>query len=157
MSANVVRAGTIENASVGEALRLVLDRFEDSACVVLRSLDSYREVDDLVHCMEHGRYEFALVHRNVCLSLQTVRARLDTLFEHFDEVWLFRGAPPAVSLELVPHSTSDSKSFVESVPPEVLEALSRSGCVLLLADGCGLNYATTDEAIERAIAVLNVG
>jgi len=93
--------------------------------------------------------EFREVGSGVLLSgRQTIMlARKYLLFTHFDEVWLFDVAP----IEPKP----DRASIVapchlgEEVPTEVADWMQRSGCIVGLGDGIGLNYVTVDEGVAR--------
>ena len=77
-------------------------------------------------------------------------ARRYLLFTHFDEVWLFREAPMVSKPEEV--SIVAPYDLGEEVPPEVADWMGRSGCVVGLGDGDGLNYVTVDERVARQLA-----
>jgi hypothetical protein len=93
--------------------------------------------------------EFREVGSGILLSgRQTVLlARKYLLFTHFDEVWLFHEAPiepkPERASIVAPYDLS------EEVPSEVADWMWRSGCVVGLGDGEGLNYVTVDERVAR--------
>ena len=77
-------------------------------------------------------------------------ARKYLLFTHFDEVWLFREAPMEPKPEEV--SIVALYDLSEEVPPEVADWMWRSGCVVGLGDGDGLNYVAVDERIARLLS-----
>ena len=82
---------------------------------------------------------------------QTVSlAREYLLFTHFDEVWLFREAPMEPKPEGV--SIVAPYNLSEVVPSEVADWMWRSGCVVGLGDGEGLNYVTVDEGVARQLS-----
>ena len=96
--------------------------------------------------------EFREVGSGVLLSGQqlVLLARKYLLFTHFDEVWLFREAPMVSKPEEVrivaPYDLS------EEVPNEVADWMDRSGCVVGLGDGDGLNYVTVDERVALLLS-----
>jgi hypothetical protein len=96
--------------------------------------------------------EFREVGSGILLSgRQTVLlARKYLLFTHFDEVWLFDEAP----IEPKPERTSIVAPYdlSEEVPPEVADWMWRSGCVVGLGDGVGLNYVTVDEHVVHLLS-----
>jgi hypothetical protein len=101
---------------------------------------------------EHVDEEFREVGSGVLLSGQqsVLLARKYLLFTHFDEVWLFREAPREPKPEgvriVAPYNLS------EEVPTEVAIWMRRSGCIVGLGDGDGLNYVTVDERVARQLA-----
>src|ERR687897_276196 len=96
--------------------------------------------------------EFRQVGSGVLLSGEQLilLARKYLLFTHFDEVWLFREAPMEPKPEEV--SIVALYDLSEEVPPEVADWMWRSGCVVGLGDGDGLNYVTVDERIARLLS-----
>jgi hypothetical protein len=96
--------------------------------------------------------EFQEVGSGVLLSGEQLilLARKYLLFTHFDEVWLFREAP----MEPKPQEVSIVAPYdlSEEVPPEVADWMWRSGCVVGLGDGDGLNYVAVDERIARLLS-----
>jgi hypothetical protein len=96
--------------------------------------------------------EFREVGSGVLLSgRQTVSlARKYLLFTHFDEVWLFGEAPREPKPEGVRIVAPCNLS--EEVPSEVADWMWRSGCIVGLGDGDGLNYVTVDERLARQLS-----
>jgi hypothetical protein len=72
------------------------------------------------------------------------------LFSHFDEVWMFDEAP----IEPKPERASIVAPYDlgEEVPTEVADWMQRSGCIVGLGDGIGLNYVTVDEGVARLLS-----
>ena len=97
--------------------------------------------------------EFRQVGSGVLLSGQqlVLLARKYLLFTHFDEVWLFREAP---TMGPKPEGVRIVApcDFGEGVPPEVADWMWRSGCVVGMGDGEGLNYITVDEGLARQLS-----
>lgn len=97
--------------------------------------------------------EFWEVGSGVLLSGQQtiLLAREYPLFTHFDEMWLFREAPTmgpkpeGVRIVAPCH-------LGEGVPTEVADWMWRSGCVVGMGDGEGLNYVTVDEGLARQLS-----
>ena len=77
-------------------------------------------------------------------------ARRYLLFTHFDEVWLFREAPMEPKPEGV--RIVSPSNLGEGVPTEVADWMWRSGCIVGLGDGEGLNYVTVDEGLARQLS-----
>jgi len=69
----------------------------------------------------------------------------------FDEVWIFRNESPTTSLESLSSATSDGVEFSAGMPAGLADAMDRTDCVLVLGDGCGLNYATTEDRIAERL------
>ena len=96
--------------------------------------------------------EFWEVGSGVLLSgQQTISlAREYLLFTHFDEMWLFGEAP----IEPKPEGVSIVApcDLGEGVPTEVADWMWRSGCVVGMGDGEGLNYVTVDEDLARQLS-----
>ena len=97
--------------------------------------------------------EFREVGSGVLLSGQqtVLLARKYLLFTHFDEVWLFRDEPPEPKAEEVT-IVLPRYNLSEEVPTEVANWMRRSGCIVGLGDGDGLNYVTVDERVARQLA-----
>jgi hypothetical protein len=74
------------------------------------------------------------------------------LFAGFDEVWFFRQYPG----ELKPREVVITAPLVISkeLPSGLVEWMRRSGCVLGLGDGIGLNYITVDGLVADALSQL---
>jgi Iap family predicted aminopeptidase len=96
--------------------------------------------------------EFREVGSGVLLSGQqtVLLAPKYSLFIHFDEAWLYREAPMEPETRWItivaPYNLS------EEVPTEVVNWIYRSGCIVGLGDGDGLNYVTVDERVARQLS-----
>jgi len=110
--------------------------------------------------MEWSKLPHDLVNGNICLSLEQLKtAMADGLFTGFDEVWIINGPPPAFNLESLPMATSDGRDFsldspkdlILDFPKELSSTMEKIHCVLILGDGCGLNYAATSEPLRDAL------
>jgi hypothetical protein len=88
--------------------------------------------------------------------LPEVLAARGTL-SHFDELYLLKAKPTAVSLEEI--FTTDRANFAEKIPSSFVPTMRRFEATRYLADGCGLNFACEDfvyaqriEQIESTVA-----
>jgi hypothetical protein len=154
----LVGYGTLYDTHVHELLALLTPCLQDLRTVVVRSIDSARTKESLGGILRHYGIRFQIVNGNVCLSPSGVKECLSrTIFTGFDEVWVFRQEPLPTSLAEVPAATSDAVIFAEGVPGALTDVALSTECLLVLADGCGLNYLTTDRGIFRAIKTLEHG
>lgn len=85
----------------------------------------------------------------------------ETLFPHFDEIYLCEHMPTHVRIEEYFTSTGPRTNFGKSFPNEFLKTFRELGAVRYLSDGCGLNFVCENEeivaAIERAEANIQRG
>jgi hypothetical protein len=147
-----VLGGLLPEESVSDVLARVLPTCDARSTLVIRSLDSSRDAQHLARALDHHGIHYQLVNGNICIPGDVlVRASLCDLFTGFDEVWILADRPPEMNLTDLPSATSETHDFSEGVPPALVEAMSKTRCVLILGDGCGLNYATTDPEVETHI------
>lgn len=142
--------GKVES-SVSNALARIKGVLPPGCRVIVRSIDSTKDFAQLVHILSRFRdHEDPGVDTTV--TLDCVERALDAgLFTGFDEVWLTHGeleAAPRPPAEIV--FTSDAADFEDDDCSEVGAVMNRHKVFLILADGCGLNYATT----YRDLAIL---
>jgi len=72
------------------------------------------------------------------------------IFSGFDECWFF--SVDNLEQAIFPYPvTTDAVEFVENLPPLLEAWMISTRCHTLLADGCGLNYATLDEGIAHRL------
>ncbi len=149
-----LRAGYKKDLFVADLVAECPEFVESFPFALITSLDSSppTSLANVLRALAEHVGEFREVGSGVLLSgRQTVSlARKYLLFTHFDEVWLFREArmvskPEEVSI-VAPYDLG------EGVPPEVADWMWRSGCVVGLGDGDGLNYVTVDERITRLLS-----
>ena len=128
--------------------------FESFPFALITSLDSAppTSLTNVQRALAEYVDEFREVGSGVLLSgKQLVRlARKYLLFTHFDEVWLFGEAPMEPEPEGVRIVAPCDLS--EEVPAKVADWMYRSGCVVGLGDGDGLNYVTVDEGVARQLS-----
>ena len=148
-----VAYGMLPGGTVGDALTRVLMRSCAQGWVaVVRSIDSSSSMDDLVRILAFHCIAYEVVHGNVCLSMSDLQKALDAgVFTGFDEVWIISGRPPAMELSQLPSTTSDGTEFSRGMPEGLPTAMEKMNCILIVGDGCGLNYATSNEYIREAI------
>jgi hypothetical protein len=136
---------------------LVADRpevIESFPFALITSLDSSppTSLTNVRRALKEHVDKFREVGSGVLLSGQQtiILARKYLLFTHFDEVWLFREAPMDPKPEGVRIVAPCNLS--EEVPTEVANWMYRSGCIVGLGDGDGLNYVTVDEGVARQLS-----
>jgi hypothetical protein len=144
--------GMIPDLHVRDVLAKLSARLRMSGAVLVRSIDSIRGTEGLGSALRLHNVAYQVAHGNVCLEAGDLENWLSVnIFTGFDELWFFRKEIPARSLLDLPAATSDSVDFSEGVPRPFVDALRRTGCFLVLGDGCGLNYLTTDDEASREI------
>lgn len=136
---------------IGDAFGSLLPRLPKRWTVIVRALDSDFTPKGVSSYLTSLGVQHSFAGPNVCLTMeQLAKAHGAEAFSGFDELLFFDGPAPDVELECVP-LTSCVADFTETVPPELTEWMERTNCVLILGDGCGLNYATTERGISRVI------
>lgn len=145
MQTGQLRFGHI-GGSVHEVIQRLLPELPPFECAIIRSLDSERDVTKIEEFLKSRGIATSATAHGVGVDyagLETASCDLG-VFVGFDEVWFFQSKCGLVNSsalqELV--ATSDSSQFDDGVPEKVTRGFVDSECVLLLADGCGLNYVT---------------
>lgn len=142
----------LQDLSVYESLVKLMDSYPMSIVAVVRSIDSSYLKQDLEKILQFHDVSYKVINGNLCLFKEDLRDAVSAgVFTGFDEVWLFYHAPPSKNLTSIPNATSDSKDFGGKVDREMLEAFHETKCVVILADGCGLNYLTSDFTIAEKL------
>lgn len=123
---------------------------------VVRSIDSSCAKNDLEKILKFHGVSYSIQHSNIYLCEENLRkASCFDVFTGFDELWLFSDSPPLKNLTEVPISTSDGHDFSKNIDPKIFEAFQETKCTVLLADGCGLNYLTSDHLINQSLKKFN--
>ena len=144
--------GVVEDRRLVDVLSRILQFVPPSFAGIVRCMDSDDSEQGLVWSLGQYHVSHEVCAGNVCLSIDGLKAASAAgVFTGFDEVWIVPASSRSYDLAGVPTSTSDGTDFSTSVPVKVSCAAYKAGCILILADGCGLNYATTDERIGAAI------
>ena len=147
-----VTYGMVAGGSVHDALERILCMRGQDWVAVIRSIDSAHSQDHLTKALAFHRVAYEVINGNVCVCIDTLQKALgEGFFTGFDEVWIVDGKPPAFDLASFPSATSDGADFSSSIPDELCRAMEKMNCVLLLGDGCGLNYATTAQQLQDEI------
>ena len=150
-----LRAGYKKDLFVADLVEECPEFLGSFPFALITSLDSSppTSLANVLRALAEHVGEFREVGSGVLLSgRQTVLlARKYLLFTHFDEVWLFREAPtmgpkPEGVRIVAPCDLG------EGVPPEVADWMWRSGCVVGMGDGEGLNYVAVDERVGRQLS-----
>ena len=145
--------GGLVPGHVPDALLRVREFVPESSVAVVRCIDSGWSQENLSRALSFHRVPYDIVQGNIRLSMENLWKTVDEeVFPGFDEVWICSGEFPVPNLTHMPPATSDGTDFRDGLPEEV-EGMIESGlCLLVLGDGCGLNYATSDDRIARAIS-----
>ena len=145
-----ITCGSIEGGHVGTALAAARDMLAGDEVVIVRGLDSVRDARELSRVLKQFKMPHAIEAGNVCCSINDLVPEYAEVFTGFDEVWIAQRRP-RMDLSSIPRATSDSEDFKGGVHPEIEKAMVREHCLLLLADGCGLNYATSIEDLGQRL------
>ncbi len=142
--------GHLPAATVPDALAELRDLLGCASHAIIRSLDSSHSERDLSRALSFHGVDFEVSFGNVCVSMGSLWKALEAdVFTGFDEVWIFRNEFPSTTLESLTSATSDGADFSAGMPASLAGAMDRTDCVLVLGDGCGLNYATTEDQITE--------
>lgn len=145
--------GMIPDGNVSDALHRILRLPWHDRLAVVRSIDSASTTTDLTKALAFHHIAYDVINGNVCLSAEGLqKAASGGAFTGFDEVWIVAGSPPALDLASLPSATSDGADFSTDVPEGLSSTMEQINCVLVLGDGCGLNYATTLPQLRDALA-----
>jgi hypothetical protein len=144
--------GVVSTGRVSSALTRILPQCETTWAAIIRGIDSTRSRDGLTKVLVSHHVSYDVVNGNVCVSIASLQQCLERrLFTGFDEIWFFSCNLPPFDLASAPSATSDAANFSLTMPEELLIAIEKTSCIAVLADGCGLNYAVTDERILEEI------
>lgn len=154
MESRRIYSGFLPDANVSAALRLVMQLFNENTLAVIRSVDSTADLDGLQKILVFHEIDHCVLGDNVCIRISTLKKVVDKLFTGFDEVWLVNEDVHAQELHALSANTSDGAEFRSELPGEVVSAINHGCCELVLADGCGLNFATPRLEIAAAIRAL---
>lgn len=136
--------GMIPGDNVCDALTRIFRLRGHDWLSVVRSIDSTCAADDLAKTLTIHRVGYDVINGNICMSMDALEQALSAgVFTGFDEVWIIAGLPPASDLSMLPSATSDGTDFSLEMPEELSRSMEQIKAVLILGDGCGLNYATT--------------
>ena len=151
--------GRLQGGTVRSAVGCICKAESHLSGAVIRSLDSARSQELLLKILALHGVKSYVVASNVCVATRDLGLALEKeVFTGFDEVWIFRNGMPNLPLDSVVSATSDSEDFGIELPVDVAEAIDESGCVLVVGDGCGLNYAGQDEdMIDKIRSITHVG
>lgn len=144
--------GMLPNENVADALVCILPLCKEKWIAVLRSIDSANSQNELSRILDFHAVPHEVNNGNVCVSIRDLQKALDVgVFTGFDEIWILAGDSPNFNLNQLHSATSDSTDFSKNLHNELLIAIEKTNCILIIGDGCGLNYATTDKQIQETI------
>ena len=139
-------------ASVPDALREVRALVAADQKVVVRCVDSQRSSPRIAEAVaRHGEVCTAEPEGCVLTCAGLYRLLLAGFFNGFDEIWVLAGTAPATGKLGVAALTSDAVQFDKAAVGDLPGSLRSVGALAVLADGCGLNYATVDPRWARAL------
>ncbi len=148
-----VASGNSPAGTVRDALTEVRDLLCCASGAIIRSLDSAHSELDLSRILSFHGVEHAVSSGSVCVTMTSLwRAVEQGVMTGFDEVWIHGNGLPAINLENVPGATSDGVDFSAGIPAGLADAMDATDCILVLGDGCGLNYATPDHRIAERLS-----
>jgi len=144
--------GMMIRGHVSDALVRILRVRELAWIGIIRSVDSASSQDDLTAALTLHHVPYDVINGNVCVSIDTLGIAMERgLFTGFDEVWIVSGNAPGFDLSPLPHATSDGADFSSCIPGELSLGMEKANCVVILGDGCGLNYVTTTQHLQEVI------
>jgi hypothetical protein len=147
-----MKGGHSSSCSVREALLNTRDLLSWSSYAVIRSLDSARSENDVQLALNHHGVPHEVSFGNVVLTMSNVWRAVDAgVLTGFDEIWIYAEKPPQEPLTDTPPATSDGVTFMDGIPADLVSAAERTKCVLVLGDGCGLNFVTWDDNIAKSL------
>ena len=132
---------------VGEVLSRHFQQLPTFVSAMMRSIDSAREPSDILAILDWHKIESRLEAEAVLLTPEMLyRAARVGVFTGFDEVWLLERDWPKQGVPLSSRLGSGLERSQERLP--TIEAcMKEARCVLALADGIHLAYATLDGAV----------
>ena len=128
--------------TVSTVLPTIIDCLKNPVAIV-RCIDSSFSKEDLIKILEFHQITYEFMAGNIVLFAENLQKTiLQNVFTGFDEIWLYENSPTSMNLMDVPSCTSDCANFSKKIDDTVLEVFLDSKSVVILADGCGLNYLT---------------
>ena len=145
------------DASIGTLIRGRPVAFSGLGYVLVTSLDSAIDISESSIGREIAEQypECTFLGNGLVVPWEALPAIAEqfNLFNGFDEIWCFEHMPEvAKPLDFCIVAPLDLSS--EPAPPLLSAWMERSGCVLGLGDGVGLNYVTGDPEIPAALVRL---
>ena len=136
---------------VGEALSRHYDKLPAFRSAIVLSIDSTRTASDILSILaRYGIKAHIEVEAVILAPEQLYAAARAGVFAGFDQVWLLHRDRPEGEVRPQNFLPSDSESFGRLIRG-VEAGMKNAGCVLALADGFGLGYATWDSAFATFI------
>ena len=148
-----VSHGMLPDRNVHGVLERILCMRGQDWVAVIRSIDSSYSQDALTGALAFHHLAYQVINGNICVCIDTLQKALGQgFFTGFDEVWIVSGKPPDFDLASLPSATSDGADFSSDVPKELSRVLEQTNCILIIGDGCGLNYATISRQLQEELA-----
>ena len=141
------------DASIANLVTDIPDLITRFPFVLITCIDSSRELRKLKTTKKivekYPGCQF--VNNNLLMSgtLFTEISHSQHLLNGFDEIWLSFVLP----VEAVPGEfwMVSPRNIVNDIPPGLAEWMKRTGCIIGMGDGTGLNYVTEEVAISELL------
>jgi hypothetical protein len=149
----MISFGVVPDGRVSDALTRLWRFIDPDLIAIVRCVDSSASPDDIAKILAFHGVGHNVVCKNVILTINDLQTALKAeVFTGFDEVWIVAGAPPDFDLSHLRGATSDGIEFSTGFPEALANAMAELNCMLILGDGCGLNYATSSGLIRQELA-----
>ncbi|GAB4225551.1 MAG: hypothetical protein Tsb0021_00460 [Chlamydiales bacterium] len=143
--------GFLNGKSVSSVFTDIYDHYLNHLVSVVRSIDSSHLENKLEKILDYHNAHYIKINGNICLTNEDLLKAISLeVFTGFDELWFFENYPDK-SLGDIPGATSDGQNFNDEVNSKILNTFHNTNCILLLADGCGLNFLTNKSVIAKQI------
>jgi len=147
--------GRVPGVHASEALSAVFEHLDPAWSAVIRCIDSARDSAEVAKILSHHGVQSRQVSGNTVISVDELKTVLKrNILNGFDEIWFVSGDSPVASLANIPPATSEGADFSTGPPSEITAVMITSDCVLVLGDGCGLNYATNRIHLAEVLAAM---
>ena len=145
--------GRIAGVRFCDISRLVIELLPEVSHIAIRSLDSTVAIESLRHILNLQCVPFSQTNGNILISRESFYVALSkNVFTGYDELWFFQ-SEPSKDLFGLPRATSESEDFSVAIPTQVIDCMRETQCVLLIADGNGLNYITDNPAVIELLSL----
>ncbi|MGD0382261.1 MAG: hypothetical protein ABSA77_01990 [Thermoguttaceae bacterium] len=139
------------DGTVGKLLSRYFQQLPTFRSAIVISIDSSRAPADLVSILRQYKILAHVEAAGVVLTPdQLYNAACRGVFESFDEVLLLDKVRPEQEVSLKSSLSSDLGGLIKLIPAVEAE-MKAAGCILALADGINLSYATWDGDFAKLI------
>jgi hypothetical protein len=146
-----------KDTTIAEVLESFFDQLPLFQRVAVRCLDSDSDPRAIYEVLLRHAIDGRLESHSVSLtSTQLRHAAANHVFTGFDELWFSQSEKriDAIPSDIV--LTSDAVNFSERIPEGLGTTMKNLASILVLGDGCGLNYATWDSRFSELLCELGL-